>query len=67
MALHKSQEITDMIEEVYEHETSLKNWDSSFIESVRNFYYEKGGISDKQLAAVQGKYDRMNAHEASRR
>ena len=45
MALHKSQEITDMIEEVYEHETSLKNWDSSFIESVRNFYYEKGGIS----------------------
>lgn len=52
--------ITDMIEEVYEHETSMKGWDSSFIESIRDFYYEQNGLSEKQLAAVQRKYDHMN-------
>lgn len=56
----KSQIITDMIEEVYEHETSLKGWDSSFIESVREFYYEKGYLSDNQLKIVQKKYDSLN-------
>lgn len=56
----KTQLITDMIEEVYEHETSLKGWDASFIESIREFYYEKGYISDKQLQAVQKKYDKLN-------
>lgn len=59
MALNKSQTITDMIEEVYEHETAMKGWDSTFIESIRDFYYDKDGISDKQLIILQGKYDRL--------
>lgn len=63
--VRKSQELTDMIEEVYEEETSLKGWDSSFIESVREFYYEKGYISQKQYEAVKRKYDRMNDQTGS--
>lgn len=59
MALHKDKPIEIMIEYVYEEETSRKNWDSSFIESVRNSYYEKGGLTDRQLEIVRQRYDRM--------
>jgi hypothetical protein len=48
-----------MIEEVYEHETSMKGWDSSFIESIYDQYHKLGGITDAQLKVVERKYDRL--------
>lgn len=62
--LHKDKALEIMIEYVYEEETSRKNWDSSFIESIRNSYYEKGGLTDKQKEIVERRYKHMNEGES---
>lgn len=56
-----------MIEAVYEDESSRKNWDSSFIESIRNFYYEKGGLTEKQLTTVERRYANLKHNQGEGR
>lgn len=64
MSLHKDRALEIMIEYIYEEESSRSGWDSSFIESVRNSYYEKGGLTDKQLQIIQKRYKQMNEGES---
>lgn len=59
MSRTKDKAIEIMLETVYEHETSMKNWDSSFIESVYDQYHKEGGLTDKQLAIVERKYEKI--------
>jgi hypothetical protein len=54
-----------MVETVYEHETSMKDWDSTFIESVYDQYFTKGGLTEAQLKVVERKYERINNPVAS--
>lgn len=51
--------IQQMLELVYEHETSMKGWDSSFIESVYDQYFTRGGLTHSQLKVVENKYERI--------
>jgi len=53
-----------MVETVYEHETSMKGWDSSFIESVYDQYFTKGGLTEAQLKVVERKYERLQDNSA---
>jgi hypothetical protein len=60
MSRTKDKAIEIMLETVYEYETSMKNWDSSFIESVYDQYHKNGGLTEKQLKIVEQKYESMN-------
>lgn len=57
MNLFQSKEIELKLETVYEWETNKSNWDASFIESLYNQYYDKGGLTQKQLDALEKKYN----------
>lgn len=56
----KDKAIFLMIEQIYEHETSMVNWDSSFIESVYDQYVKLGGVTEAQLKVIERKYENMN-------
>lgn len=57
--LHQDKAIQLMIDAVYEDETSRPNWDTSFIESIKESYHSKGGLTDRQLAIVKKRYEKI--------